>query len=204
MTGEQPRWHLKGHVVIACNCDFGCPCNFNARPTYGDCEGGWTWHVDDGVHDDVNLSGLSFALYCDWPGAIHEGNGVAAGLIDERASVAQRATLARFLRGEIGGPWAILRNTFTTFHEPEYVPFAVTIDDQRSTVRAGAMLDLATEPVRNPVTGVETLPRVQLPQGFIFKDGALLTSSTFQVNGQVAYDHTGKYAAVGPFSYQPA
>ena len=39
-------WELKGTVVIACNCDYGCPCNFNALPTQGKCEGTWTWHVD--------------------------------------------------------------------------------------------------------------------------------------------------------------
>jgi len=39
-------WELKGTVVIACNCDYGCPCNFNALPTQGKCEGSWTWHID--------------------------------------------------------------------------------------------------------------------------------------------------------------
>jgi len=32
-------WKLKGKVLVACNCDWGCPCNFNARPTTGKCEG---------------------------------------------------------------------------------------------------------------------------------------------------------------------
>lgn len=36
MTG----WNLRGTVLIACNCDYGCPCNFNALPTKGHCEGG--------------------------------------------------------------------------------------------------------------------------------------------------------------------
>ena len=26
-------WDLKGTIVVACNCDYGCPCNFNALPT---------------------------------------------------------------------------------------------------------------------------------------------------------------------------
>src|SRR5262245_31089803 len=39
------KWELTGTVLVACNCDWGCPCNFNARPTAGKCEGGWTWHV---------------------------------------------------------------------------------------------------------------------------------------------------------------
>ena len=39
MAAAEP-WHLSGTVFIACNCDYGCPCNFNARPTHGSCEGG--------------------------------------------------------------------------------------------------------------------------------------------------------------------
>jgi hypothetical protein len=42
------QWALKGTVLIACNCDFGCPCNFNALPSHGFCEGGWTWHINEG------------------------------------------------------------------------------------------------------------------------------------------------------------
>ncbi len=33
----------------------------------------------------MKLDGLSFSLYANWPGAIHEGNGEALMLIDERA-----------------------------------------------------------------------------------------------------------------------
>ena len=33
------KWHINGDYVLACNCDFGCPCNFNARPTMGFCQG---------------------------------------------------------------------------------------------------------------------------------------------------------------------
>jgi hypothetical protein len=31
------------HIFLdACNCDWGCPCQFNAKPTHGNCEGvGW-------------------------------------------------------------------------------------------------------------------------------------------------------------------
>jgi hypothetical protein len=56
-------WTLKGQVVVACNCDYGCPCNFNARPTHGKCEGGWTWHVEVGAYGGVDLGGLNFSVY---------------------------------------------------------------------------------------------------------------------------------------------
>ena len=101
-------WRLNGMVLVACNCDWGCPCNFNARPTTGKCEGGWTWHVEGGVVGDVTLDGLNFSVYANWPGAIHEGNGEALVLIDERADAAQRAAIEDILggkaRGTVGGP----------------------------------------------------------------------------------------------------
>jgi hypothetical protein len=195
-------WRLQGTVVVACNCAYGCPCNFNALPTHGDCEGGWTWHVAEGHHGDVRLDDLNFSMYADWPGAIHEGNGDVLLLIDERADEPQRDTLRGFLAGEIGGPWAILVNTFVRFHGPRYVPYEVTLDEYRSHVRAGDVLELATEPIRNPVTGVEAHPRAVLPEGMIFKDGALVSSAAFTVSDGVEYDHSGNYAAVAPFDYR--
>ena len=31
-------WELHGRSFGNCNCAFGCPCQFNALPTYGTCE----------------------------------------------------------------------------------------------------------------------------------------------------------------------
>ena len=60
MAEEATRWTLKGTVLIACNCDYGCPCNFNALPSKGFCEGGWAWCVDEGRFGDTALDGLNF------------------------------------------------------------------------------------------------------------------------------------------------
>ena len=96
-------WRLNGNVLVACNCDWGCPCNFNAPPTTGKCEGGWTWHVEEGAYGDIALDGLNFSVYANWPGAIHEGNGEALILIDARADTAQRAAIEVLLGGKAGG-----------------------------------------------------------------------------------------------------
>ena len=86
-------WSIEGTVLVACNCDYGCPCNVNGRPSTGKCEGGWTWHIEQGKYGDVKLDGLNFGLYSNWPAAIHEGNGVGTCLIDQRADESQRAGL---------------------------------------------------------------------------------------------------------------
>ena len=33
------EWQIEGEWFKNCNCDPGCPCDFNQRPTKGFCEG---------------------------------------------------------------------------------------------------------------------------------------------------------------------
>lgn len=196
------RWRLSGQVLVACNCDWGCPCNFNALPTAGKCEGGWTWHVEDGSYNDTSLGGLNFSVYVNWPGAIHEGNGEALILVDERASDEQRSAIERLLTGEVGGPWGILAWTWPKKHGPHAVSYDVSFDSVNTRVKAGDHLEVECVPIRNPVTGAEVHPGVVLPEGIIFKRGDLGTTTHFRVSSGIDYDHSGKYMAAGPFNYQ--
>ena len=100
-TQVATNWKLKGMVLIACNCDYGCPCNFNALPTQGHCEGAWAWHIQEGRYGAIDLSGLTFAVAADWPQAIHQGNGEAAVLIDEKASESQRGAVRTLVSGAV-------------------------------------------------------------------------------------------------------
>jgi hypothetical protein len=194
-------WRLSGKVLVACNCDWGCPCNFNARPTTGKCEGGWTWHIDQGAADDVKLNGLSFSVYAKWPGAIHEGNGEALLLIDERADASQRAAIEAMLSGKVGGPWGILGWTWPKVHGPYAGAYEVSFDGVQTRMKCGDYVDFQGGPIKNPVTGAEAKPSVVLPEGLIFTQGDLGASSTFRVRQGVEYDHSGQYMAVGPFTY---
>ncbi len=193
-------WRLNGNVLIACNCDFGCPCNFNARPSKGHCEGGWIWVIEQGHVDDVKVDGLGVALFADWPAAIHEGGGQAACYIDERASAPQRAALTSVLRGELGGPWGIFIKTYE-LAGPEPARFDVTMAEHGSRATIGAVAELELQTIRNPVTQAEVHPEVVLPQGLVVKRGSMAASKVFRVEGGVRYDHSGQYAAFGPFEY---
>ena len=157
------KWSLRGTVLIACNCDYGCPCNFNALPTRGKCEGEWTWHVEEGAFGGTHLSGLTFTLAVDWPGAIHEGDGVGLLLVDERADAGQREAIHTLVRGEAGGPWGVLGWTWPTLHGPEPVPYELDLGGIHSRVRAGDAFELELESIRNPVTGAEVTPGAVLP-----------------------------------------
>ena len=195
------KWALHGTVLIACNCDWGCPCNFNALPTTGSCEGGWSWIVENGSYGGVDLNGLAVSVFAQWPGAIHEGNGRAVGFIDERADDAQREALTRLLRGEIGGPWGVFINTYA-LEGPYSAAYRVELAEQRSRLQVGDTVHLELEPIRNPVTHAEAHPEVVLPEGLVVKRAALAASRVFQVNQGVRYDHSGKYTAYGRFDYE--
>jgi len=194
-------WRIAGDVLIACNCDWGCPCNFNARPTTGKCEGGWTWHIDEGACDETRLDGLNLSVYAKWPGAIHEGNGEALLLVDERADREQRQAIETLLGGTVGGPWGVLGWTWPKTHGPYAAAYEVMFDGVRSRAKVGAYVDIACGPIRNPVTGAESFPSMILPQGIVVKRGDLGSTTRFTVQGGVEYDHSDKYMAVGPFEY---
>jgi hypothetical protein len=194
------EWKVKGTVLVGCNCDYGCPCNFNAPPTYGNCEGGWTWHIEKGRYGDVDLGGLTLSVFADWPGAIHEGNGKAVAFYDERADEQQREALESLARGGEGGPWGIFINTYELL-DVKPAPFDVELDAEHSRLKVGDVAELAMEPIRNPVTGAEVQGCIQLPTGLVFREGWCAASKTFWVKDGISYDHSGKQAEYAPFEY---
>ena len=197
-------WTLKGTLMIACNCDYGCPCNVNGRPTTGKCEGGWTWHIEDGSYAGVPLDGLNFSVYANWPGAIHEGNGEALILIDERADARQRSAIETLVGGTVGGPWGVLGWTWPKIHGPYPVSYDLTFDGVNTSLKCGDLVEVECGPIRNPVSGAEVHPGVVLPQGIIVKRADLGATTRFRVSRGVEYDHSGQYMAVGPFEYASA
>lgn len=195
-------WRLRGHVILACNCDYGCPCNFNGLPSTGKCEGNWNWNIEQGDFGEVSLAGLTFSLAVNWPGAIHEGDGEGILVVDQQANEQQRDAILNLVSGQAGGPWKIIRATIAKLSGPEFAPYSVSVNGYASSVKAGPYITLQMEPVRNPVTKAEVHPRAVLPEGFVFKEGQLGASATFRIAGPVSFDHSGRYAAVAPFEYQ--
>src|SRR5207245_741933 len=108
------KWTIKGREFVNCNCSYGCPCQFNGLPTYGHCQAVAGFEIERGHHGSTKLDGLRFVSILRWPGAIHEGKGEAAVVIDERATEAQGTALLRidmvggfeYTLAEIGRGWS--------------------------------------------------------------------------------------------------
>ena len=166
------KWTIKAREFTNCNCAYGCPCQFNALPTHGNCQAVVGMHIDQGYHGDTPLDNLSFAGIFSWPGPINEGGGQAAVFIEEGAAPAQREALLRILSGQDTEPGATIFQVFSTtlekLHDPIFAPidFEVDIDARKAHLVVPGIIEGRGEPILNPVTGAEHRARIDIPNGF--------------------------------------
>lgn len=187
------EWRIRGPEISNCNCDWGCPCQFSALPTHGDCRAMTAMRIDEGHFGDVDLAGTKWVGMFAWPKAIHEGHGEAFVVIDEGASEAQRNALLTILSGGETEPGATIFNVFATvietMHEPRFLPieFEADVESRTARVMVEGIVDSTAEPIRNPVTGEAQRAQVLLPNGFEFKRAEFASGST-RARGPVALD----------------
>ncbi len=201
MTEKKVNWSWTADYIQGCNCDWGCPCNFNAPPTKGHCEGMAAWHIRKGRYGKFILDGFNCAVAAKWPGQIHEGNGTAAVYIDDRANLEQRDALVMIMSGQAGGlPFELIATTFSTLLKPRYVSIDFRVAGKDSSITIGKLMNVILEPMRNPVTRAIHEAQIVLPNGFIFTKGATLNTKECVVNdGPLSFSYPGKnghYAVV--------
>ncbi|HNP36473.1 MAG TPA: DUF1326 domain-containing protein [Woeseiaceae bacterium] len=192
-------WEIQGHELVACNCAYGCPCQFNALPTNGNCEAMAGFHIVKGNFGTTRLDGLSAVGIMWWPGPIHEGGGKALMVIDEKADDAQRQALLTILSGNETDPgatiWNVFAGTMAKVFDPEFkaIEIDVDVDARTGRVFVDGIAESSGVPIRNPVTGEEHRVRIDLPNGFEYSL-AEMGSATFKTRGPIAMSHKDSYA----------
>ena len=134
------------------NCSYGCPCQFEAVPTHGDCRGFEVIRIDRGHFGDLPLDGLNVALLYAWPGPIFEGGGELQAVVDVRATRPQREVLLKVLMGdeteEGATHWWVYRAMSTTVHPRSDRPivYEVDLEARRARVSIPGMLESGGPP----------------------------------------------------------
>lgn len=187
----------------ACNCDYGCPCEFSAPPTRGFCEGMGAWRINRGHFGDVRLDGLGLAFAARWPKAMHEGNGTVCIFVDVKANAAQREALLKIASGQAGGlPFEIIATTFSKILEPRAVPFEFHWNGRNSSVKLGKDIVVSLAPIKNPVTGEPESVRVDHATGFIFQRAECVAAEEMRVTaGELNFSWPNKAAFVSQVKY---
>lgn len=202
-TATKVQWTLEADYLQACNCDYGCPCEFEAPPTKGYCEGVGAWRITRGAYGSVKLDGLGFGFAARWPGPIHKGNGTAALFFDEQATPQQRDALLKIASGEAGGmPFEIIAQTLSTVLDPQYVPVTLTLEGKHSRASFGKAVAMAFEPIKNPVTGQPESVRIEHETGFLFKSAECVSAKVCQASiGELRFSWPDKAGFVTTVSY---
>ena len=201
MADQQP-YYLKGHLLGACSCDWGCPCVLKpVRPkafvrgiTCGILRKG----IIRGYRWQAVPSGFLFVFLAHHMKATGPGS-----CWWTRPSQTRRPVLESMIQSM--PPFSIFWSLLSTFLGFRYVPFALHLDGIHSRLTIPTMVDLQLTPMTNPVTGADELATLYKPTGFTSKTHELCATRTYRVTlDGLAYDHSGKYGEFSPFEYAPA
>lgn len=201
-------WSMQGGHVKNCSCAYGCPCDFNAPPTHGPCEGMAGMDIERGHFAETRLDGLRWACTYRWPGPLHEGNGTIQAIVDERADEAQRQALLTILSGreQVEGTFfQIISVIAPNVLKPLFLPidFAFDLDARAARVVVPGVLETTSEPIRNPVSGAPHRIRVDIPAGFEYRQ-AEIASATLKGSGEIAFAHDSCHSSLARVTFTEA
>jgi hypothetical protein len=203
------EWHIGGEEAVACNCAWGCPCQFNAVPTRGNCQASSIHEIREGAFASVSLAGLRFVQIVSWPGALHEGNGTRLIIIDERASRPQRQALVEMTSGKQGGGYfeifaVICPKTLPPIFKP--IEFQTDRAARKASVKVPGLLEYVTEPIKNPVSGEEHRALIKLPNGFEYTEAEMGNALRLvaSAGGALDFRYENVYAQLNAFDWTNA
>jgi len=192
------KWNFEAEYFTACNCDWGCPCNFNAPPTEGRCLGWGAWKISRGEFEGTPLAGTHLALYYAFPGPIEQGNGTACAYVDNRASADQRRALEAIGTGRAGGGIFQLfgAELVKTWLPTRFTRIGFEMRDGKGRVSIEGFGEAQSELLSYP-DGSTIRPEVALPHGIEYKSGLMTNAKRWWWRDEqllAAYDN--KYGAV--------
>jgi hypothetical protein len=162
-------WSMEGPYIKTCNCDPGCPCDFNQAPTHGHCHGTAGMKIEKGHFGDVSLDGVKRLALVKWPGRMDEGDGDVQPILDSEATEEQMEALGQILSGAAGGTFfQIVDAVCPHKKDPIVAPieFEWDIDARTARVTAGDVFETTVDTLRGIDPPDPYRIRVNIPGGF--------------------------------------
>ena len=191
-------WNMEADYFTACNCDWGCPCNFNAPPTEGRCMGWGVWSIIAGAFGETTLAGSQFAIYYMFPGAVEQGQGIACAYVDSRANAEQQQALETIATGKAGGGIFELfgKELVTKWLPTKVVPIQFEISDGAGHIRIEGIAEAESALLSYP-DGSVIQPWVELPHGIEYKRGPMTNARRWWWRDRdLLASYANKYGAV--------
>lgn len=139
-------YELRGRFFEACDCAVPCPCWFEQDPDEDECTGLIAWHVERGVINGFDVSGLSVASLSQHGGHRARPEHLHMALVvDEGADDGQFQALSEAFSGELGGPLGELANMREAAELVERAPISFTTDGRTTQLRIGPRVLVESE-----------------------------------------------------------
>ena len=202
-------WRIEALDFTTCNCDYSCPCQFNARPTHDHCRAAVGFRIERGHWDTTPLDGVIFVGLLAWPGAIHEGRGEAHLIVDEATTEDQRRAVNTLFRGEETEPGAtifnVFSNTIDTYYDPivRQIAFEADVTERTGRISIPDIVEGTGEPIRNPVSGEAHRVRVTLPHGFEYHEAEYASSTVKTLQARIPLEWTEGHAHLARVVWTP-
>ena len=194
-------WHIRGKQFGNCNCNYGCPCQFNASPTDNYCHGMGALLIESGHFGNIDLSGVRSVFMAKWPGPIHEGKGQMQIILDSKSTVEQQNAIKSIMYGEETEPmataYAMYVSTMEKIHEPliKNIQLEINLQTRICNLKVEEIISTSTKPITNPVTGEEHRAIIKLPKGIEFREAEMGSGST-KANAAFKTDFKDTYVQI--------
>lgn len=146
-------WTIAGNYIAGCSCALVCGCAVDAKPRDSkgreECLGVGVFHISEGQLDDVDLSGVDFALYNEFPSNLTSGNWKVGIVVDGGASDDQAEAIDTIVSGRAGGPFGELSQFFGEYLGMERADVSLS-DGEKPRLSVGGRSDIEFTALRGP------------------------------------------------------
>lgn len=185
------------------------PCQFEGDPTHGYCRVVASLQITEGHFGDVELGGVNLGALFSFPGPLYEGNGTFQLFLDEKTSEEQRDALEKLWSGKYGGAFFEIFSAIAP-NRQDTVVTSVEVDSDRerrvATIRIGDFGTASIEPIKSPATGDEHRVRIDLPNGFEYKQAEIgnTVTATASSDDPLSFGFEKSYAQLNRFDWSSA
>lgn len=196
-------WHIEGEWFKNCNCNAGCPCDFNQPPTQGFCDGMAAMRITKGYFGDLDMAGVKWGAVVHWPGALHEGNGEMVPFVDAEATDAQRDAIFQIASGKHGDTFMEVFSVICpTVHQPVVAPveWQFDLDSRSGYVRVGDLLETSVETLRSIAPDAPYRVLVRIPNGMEYtgpnEEAETALAKHIVARGPIEFDLRDKHSSM--------
>lgn len=204
LEAREAPYQVRGFFYEACDCYTICPCWTGGNPDEGQCTGVFTWDIEAGTIDGVDVTGLRTASV-----SYHTGNRVESRqrvvlFVDDRATREQADALVAAFTGSLGGPLQELADLLGELLAVDLTPITLRREGRLTTLTIGRQIRVEGTTSEGPSGLPMTLGNGKL-SNVLGTPAEVGESNHFRVGlpmHEMNLDLRGRSTMAGNFSYE--